>query len=186
MQPVATFDMGRPQVLGSDCAEPCTGSSRVAGQQTRRCALSSCVALSDRCRSAKQHVAKRTSPMRVLRREGVHGHDPGRTRTCNLWFRRPTPYPLGHRADRTKPARVHADLATWGEIRGGRVGRFRGQLSADLRCRAERAGVGGRASPCPVLAMIKGSARLREHLRVCDGGLSPQHNRANVAEYPDR
>ena len=24
--------------------------------------------------------------------------DPGRTRTCNLWFRRPTPYPLGHRA----------------------------------------------------------------------------------------
>ena len=27
----------------------------------------------------------------------VH-NDPGRTRTCNLWFRRPTPYPLGHRA----------------------------------------------------------------------------------------
>ena len=26
--------------------------------------------------------------------------DPGRTRTCNLWFRRPTPYPLGHRARR--------------------------------------------------------------------------------------
>ena len=25
--------------------------------------------------------------------------DPGRTRTCNLWFRNPTPYPLGHRAD---------------------------------------------------------------------------------------
>ena len=24
-------------------------------------------------------------------------NDPGRTRTCNLWFRRPTPYPLGHR-----------------------------------------------------------------------------------------
>ena len=24
-------------------------------------------------------------------------YDPGRTRTCNLWFRRPTPYPLGHR-----------------------------------------------------------------------------------------
>ena len=24
--------------------------------------------------------------------------DPGRTRTCNLWFRGPTPYPLGHRA----------------------------------------------------------------------------------------
>ena len=25
-------------------------------------------------------------------------HDSGRTRACNLWFRRPTPYPLGHRA----------------------------------------------------------------------------------------
>ena len=25
-------------------------------------------------------------------------NDPGRTQTCNLWFRRPTPYPLGHRA----------------------------------------------------------------------------------------
>ena len=24
-------------------------------------------------------------------------YDPGRTQTCNLWFRRPTPYPLGHR-----------------------------------------------------------------------------------------
>ena len=28
----------------------------------------------------------------------MHRHDPGRTRACNLWFRRPTPYPLGHRA----------------------------------------------------------------------------------------
>ena len=24
-------------------------------------------------------------------------YDPGRTRACNLWLRRPTPYPLGHR-----------------------------------------------------------------------------------------
>ena len=24
-------------------------------------------------------------------------YDPGSTRACNLWFRRPTPYPLGHR-----------------------------------------------------------------------------------------
>ena len=30
-------------------------------------------------------------------------HDPGRTRTCNLWFRRPTPYPLGHRASEYSP-----------------------------------------------------------------------------------
>ena len=29
---------------------------------------------------------------------GAANDDPGRTRTCNLWFRRPTPYPLGHRA----------------------------------------------------------------------------------------
>ena len=28
--------------------------------------------------------------------------DPGRTRACNLWFRRPTPYPLGHRTTRKK------------------------------------------------------------------------------------
>ena len=28
----------------------------------------------------------------------IYSDDPGRTRTCNLWFRRPTPYPLGHRA----------------------------------------------------------------------------------------
>ena len=32
------------------------------------------------------------------RKQGIICHDPGRTRTCNLWFRRPTPYPLGHRA----------------------------------------------------------------------------------------
>ena len=25
-------------------------------------------------------------------------HDLGKTRACNLWLRRPTPYPLGHRA----------------------------------------------------------------------------------------
>ena len=28
----------------------------------------------------------------------IKPNDPGRTRTCNLWFRGPTPYPLGHRA----------------------------------------------------------------------------------------
>ena len=39
----------------------------------------------------------RPARMRILlaRTQNV---DPGRTRTCNLWFRRPTPYPLGHRA----------------------------------------------------------------------------------------
>ena len=39
-----------------------------------------------RCaRACRKHLAHTTD-------------DPGRTRTCNLWFRRPTPYPLGHRA----------------------------------------------------------------------------------------
>ena len=31
------------------------------------------------------------------RQTGSQHLDPGRTRACNLWFRRPTPYPLGHR-----------------------------------------------------------------------------------------
>ncbi len=42
------------------------------------------------------------------------GSDPGRTRTCNLWFRGPTPYPLGHRAcrnDRKNLARPPAGAA---------------------------------------------------------------------------
>ena len=33
--------------------------------------------------------------------------DPGRTRTCNLWFRRPTPYPLGHRAPENRRLDTH-------------------------------------------------------------------------------
>ena len=33
----------------------------------------------------------------------VRQNDPGRTRTCNLRFRRPTPYPLGHKADSFVP-----------------------------------------------------------------------------------
>ena len=39
--------------------------------------------------------------VRVTLAGGVHvcaGHDSGRTRACSLWFRRPTPHPLGHRA----------------------------------------------------------------------------------------
>ena len=43
-------------------------------------------------------------------------NDPGKTRACNLWFRGPTPYPLGHRTapytkqrqiDFERPRRVH-------------------------------------------------------------------------------
>ena len=33
-------------------------------------------------------------------------HDPGRPRACNLWFRRPTPYPLGHRATDRRVTRI--------------------------------------------------------------------------------
>ena len=35
----------------------------------------------------------------TLRSRTGHKHDPGRTRTCNLRFRRATAYPLGHRAN---------------------------------------------------------------------------------------
>ena len=52
-------------------------------------------------------------------------NDPGRTRTCNLWFRRPTPYPLGHRTlelfnqleiqrySRTKSSNTGIDNRCW-------------------------------------------------------------------------
>ena len=43
-----------------------------------------------------------TAPQPRVRAQGAKHpkdqNDPGRTRTCNLWFRRPTPYPLGRRA----------------------------------------------------------------------------------------
>ena len=32
--------------------------------------------------------------------------DPGRTRPCNLWFRSPAPYPLGHKTLHAKPRKV--------------------------------------------------------------------------------
>ena len=41
--------------------------------------------------------------------------DPGRTRTCNLWFRRPTPYPLGHRAMHLLHCSFHHGLARLGK-----------------------------------------------------------------------
>ena len=52
----------------------------------------------------------------LVGREGWTAHarqpgakfDPGRTRACNLWFRRPTPYPLGHRAARTLISRINS------------------------------------------------------------------------------
>ena len=37
-------------------------------------------------------------PTRFPQRPCLFGNDPGRTRACNLWPRRPTPYPLGHKA----------------------------------------------------------------------------------------
>ena len=37
-------------------------------------------------------------PQMAIQYDTHRCNDPGRTRTCNLWFRRPTPYPLGHRA----------------------------------------------------------------------------------------
>ena len=54
----------------------------------------------------------------LVGREGWTAHarqpgakfDPCRTRTCNLWFRRPTPYPLGHRAARTLISRINTSF----------------------------------------------------------------------------
>ena len=52
-------------------------------------------------------------PKRLLRHAERAKDDPGRTRTCNLWFRRPTPYPLGHRANEVTAACsfLHARVA---------------------------------------------------------------------------
>ena len=55
-------------------------------------------------------------------------HDSGRTRACNLWFRRPTPYPLGHRAhaiscrDHCTPLREDSLGATDGPLGQQRPG----------------------------------------------------------------
>ena len=46
-------------------------------------------------------VVKITLNPWLIHRIYIYIYDPGRTRTCNLWFRRPTPYPLGHRAIRS-------------------------------------------------------------------------------------
>ena len=49
-------------------------------------------------------VATTTTSTHFCAHKTAHGggggnaqNGPGRSRTCNLWFRRPTPYPLGHR-----------------------------------------------------------------------------------------
>ena len=39
--------------------------------------------------------------------------DPGETRTCNLWFRRSTPYPFGHRADAFERGCLIAIMPAW-------------------------------------------------------------------------
>ena len=43
--------------------------------------------------------------------------DPGRTRPCNLWFRRPTPYPLGHRTLHAGPRKDHSELGARKKIK---------------------------------------------------------------------
>ena len=51
-------------------------------------------------------------------------NDPGRTRTCNLWFRRPTPYPLGHRASQEQVLLANTTNHDIGrEIRTSKKGR---------------------------------------------------------------
>lgn len=48
--------------------------------------------------SLSSTIDRQTALWKSCGRRCSRTHDPGRTRTCNLWFRRPTPYPLGHRA----------------------------------------------------------------------------------------
>ena len=43
--------------------------------------------------------------------------NPGRTQTCNLWFRRPTPYPLGHRTLHAKPRKDHTECGACRKIK---------------------------------------------------------------------
>jgi hypothetical protein len=45
-----------------------------------------------------QHAAVAWHIEQKIQQQHEQHDDPGRTRTCNLWFRKPTPYPLGHRA----------------------------------------------------------------------------------------
>jgi hypothetical protein len=92
-------------------------------------------------------------------------HDPGRTRTCNLWFRRPTPYPLGHRAPcsprgprTTKFPEVQrlSNFAIFGPLRHAR-----GHWPADRR-RRHRGDRGGRMAVLPVV-IIENQLRCRKH-----------------------
>ena len=55
----------------------------------------------DQAASSNRHGPIREKHMQILHEVSASKRrtwvDPGRTRACNLWFRRPTPYPLGHR-----------------------------------------------------------------------------------------
>ena len=85
---------GRAHRRGGGAASVCEPCRRKLSGPTGVCA---------RCTSSVRNL-----PMPAPRGEHTHTPsalsperhtvDPGRTRTCNLWFRRPTPYPLGHRA----------------------------------------------------------------------------------------
>ena len=52
-------------------------------------------------------AARRNAQTAAIRSKRVY-NDPGKTRTCNLWFRRPTPYPLGHRTPPLLQPHQHA------------------------------------------------------------------------------
>ncbi len=73
--------------------------ARRGGRATRKSSLSWSRGFASFCRLALAFAQRCKS-------------DPGRTRTCNLWFRRPTPYPLGHRASRNTP-QISIPLVLW-------------------------------------------------------------------------
>jgi hypothetical protein len=83
-------------------AVPCD-PDRYGGVCVRVCVCVCVCACACACACVRLSVSERAYSVRVdtghvSARIGIINIDPGRTRTCNLWFRRPTPYPLGHRA----------------------------------------------------------------------------------------
>ena len=68
--------------LGPPCRSPCSRRARPRRQALKELRLT-LPEIADLCEPSVCYGLR---------------DDPGRTRTCNLWFRGPTPYPLCHRA----------------------------------------------------------------------------------------
>ena len=84
---------GRMAAVGCLGSVPACAVPRPAGAWPRTSQRWQAIKL----RSWEQSPVIRSATSPLVKREAQCCSDPGRTRTCNLWFRRPTPYPLGHR-----------------------------------------------------------------------------------------